>query len=63
MKKRKHRIAFQGFGTDVWEWYWLANRHKSSASDFAGVASGGNSAYDGASGSYGVRPLFCIKNL
>ncbi len=63
MKKRKHRIAFQGFGTDVWEWYWLANRHKSSASGFALVGTIGLSDYYGASGSYGVRPLFCIKNL
>lgn len=63
MKKRKHRIAFQGFGTDVWEWYWLANRHKSSASYFAHVNAGGYSYYYFASSSRGVRPLFCIKNL
>lgn len=63
MKKRKHRIAFQGFGTDVWEWYWLANRHKSSASFFARVSSYGFSYYYFASTSFGVRPLFCIKNL
>ena len=23
MKQRRKRIAFQGFGTDEWEWYWL----------------------------------------
>lgn len=63
MKKRKHRIAFQGYGTDEWEWYWLANRHKSSASGFALVGSHGISGYCDASGSLGVRPLFCIKNL
>ena len=63
MKQRRNRIAFQGFGTDVWEWYWLANRHKSSASDFAGVRNGGSSGYGDASDSHGVRPLFCIKNL
>lgn len=63
MKKRKHRIAFQGYGTDTWEWYWLANRHKSSASGFASVYNYGNSDYAGASSGGGVRPLFCIKNL
>lgn len=63
MKKRKHRIAFQGYKTDVWEWYWLANRHKSSAGAFAGVGLDGHSGSDGASSSGGIRPLFCIKNL
>ena len=63
MKKRKHRIAFQGYKTDVWEWYWLANRHKSSAGYFPRVDLNGFSYYTGASCSYGVRPLFCIKNL
>lgn len=63
MKKRKHRIAFQGYKTDVWEWYWLANRHKSSASTFALVADLGYSNYSHASVGTGVRPLFYIKNL
>ena len=63
MKQRRNRIAFQGFGTDEWEWYWLANRHKSSASFFAYVYYSGLSYYSSASGSGGVRPLFCIKNL
>lgn len=63
MKKRKHRIAFQGYKTDVWKWYWLANRHKSSASAFASVNSGGYTRHASASFSGGLRPLFCIKNL
>ena len=63
MKKRKHRIAFQGYKTDIWEWYWLANRHKSSASHFAGVAGLGASSYYHASTSGGVRPTFLLKNL
>lgn len=63
MKKRKHRIAFQGYKTDVWEWYWLANRHKSSASYFALVGYHGYSYFGYASYSFGVLPLFCIKNL
>lgn len=63
MKKRKHRIAFQGYKTDVCEWYWLANRHKYSACDFAGVNGNGGSTCYSAFYSGGVRPLFCIKNL
>ncbi len=63
MKKRKHRIAFKGYGTDTWDWYWLDNRHKSSTSYFTGVNSRGLSNYENASYDYGVRPLFCIKNL
>lgn len=63
MKKRKHRIAFQGYGTDRWEWYWLENRHKASASGFCFVGSAGSSAYYDASGAHGVRPTFLLKNL
>ena len=63
MKKRKHRIAFQGYGTDKWEWYWLANRYKASASRFCGVGNGGFSNYVSASRAYGVRPLFLVNNL
>lgn len=63
MKQRRNRIAFQGFGTDEWEWYWLKNKKYASASYFAFVNGHGNSSYGYASNSGGVRPLFCIKNL
>ena len=63
MKKRKHRIAFQGYGTDELEWYWLANRCDASATDFACVDGGGISNSVSASYGDGVRPLFLIKNL
>lgn len=64
MKQRRNRIAFQGFGTDEWEWYWLKNKKRnSSASDFAVVSGSGSSAYDGASYSSGVRPTFLLRNL
>lgn len=63
MKKRKHRIAFQGYGTDEWEWYWLKNKKRNSASLFAGVSNGGTSACYYASGSNGVRPTFLLRNL
>jgi hypothetical protein len=59
MKERKNRIAFQGKGTDEWEWYWLQNVKKDSAAYFAGVNSRGyassNASYAG-----GVRPAFKI---
>lgn len=60
MKKRKNRIAFQGKGTDRWEWYWLQNAHKRYAADFAVVYSYGNALCYGASTAYGVRPAFKI---
>ncbi len=63
MKKRKHRIAFQGYGTDKWEWYWLANRNQASTSYFANVNANGCSDCNSASLSYGIRLLFCMKNL
>lgn len=60
MKQRKNRIAFQGKGTDRWEWYWLQNAHKRYAAAFANVAGNGDAYYDTASCAYGVRPAFKI---
>ena len=62
MKLRRNRIAFQGHNGN-WEWYWLANKHKRSASNFAFVTYGGNAYYYYASNTNGVRPAFKIKNL
>lgn len=58
MKYRKNRIAFQGKGTDEWEWYWLQNVY--SASTFAAVANDGIAYSAGACSSLGVRPAFKI---
>lgn len=60
MKQRKNRIAFQGKGTDRWEWYWLQNAHKRYAANFAFVSLDGYAAYYYASGAAGVRPTFKI---
>lgn len=60
MKQRKNRIAFQGKGTDRWEWYWLQNAHKRYAADFANVNSNGYAACGTASNAAGVRPAFKI---
>lgn len=60
MKQRKNRIAFQGKGTDRWEWYWLQNAHKRYAAYFAHVATNGNAACSSASTALGVRPAFKI---
>lgn len=63
MKQRRNRIAFQGYGTDAWEWYWLKNKKRNSATYFAIVDSyGGYGACYGASYSGGVRPTFLLKN-
>lgn len=61
MKQRKNRIAFQGKGTDRWEWYWLQNAHKRYAANFA-LADNGGASSDGASAAGGVRPAFKIIN-
>lgn len=48
-----------GAGSEITrQWYWL--RNVASASGFAGVGNDGASYYGSASGSSGVRPLFCI---
>lgn len=60
MKKRKNRIAFQGKGTDRWEWYWLQNAHKRYAANFANVNDYGYATYTNASNASGVRPAFKI---
>lgn len=60
MKSRKNRIAFQGKGTDEWEWYWLQNRVDDTASYFSNVYTSGYASYYNASNSYGVRPAFKI---
>ena len=65
MKERRNRIAFQGYKTDIWEWYWLSNPYKNSddtasATLFAHVHYSGYSTFHNASNSLGVRPLFKI---
>lgn len=60
MKKRRNRIAFQG-KEGAWEWYWLMNRHKDSASHFANVTNDGYAASGNASNPFGVRPVFLLS--
>lgn len=60
MKNIRNRIAFQGKGTDEWEWYWLQNKYKDSASFFAYVSAYGYAYSNYASYSNGVRPAFKI---
>lgn len=61
MKQRKNRIAFQGMGTDEWEWYWLQNQRKGSAARFALCTNSGFAHCYDASNSAGVRPAFKIQ--
>lgn len=60
MKKKRNRIAFQG-KEGAWEWYWLINRHKDYASNFARVNDGGRAGCLDASTSLGVRPVFLLS--
>lgn len=60
MKKKRNRIAFQG-KEGAWEWYWLINRHKDYASDFAFVSATGDADCNHASLSNGVRPVFLLS--
>lgn len=60
MKKKRNRIAFQG-KEGAWEWYWLMNRHKDYASNFAFVAYTGGAYFSHASTSVGVRPVFLLS--
>lgn len=60
MKQRKNRIAFQGKGTDEWEWYWVQNEVPNTASSFADVGDAGFAYSSDASYANGVRPAFKI---
>lgn len=61
MKKRRNRMALDGSngGTQA---YWLQNKRVGSAAYFWYVDDGGNADYGGASCSFGVRPLYRIRN-
>ncbi len=62
MKLRRNRIAFQGHNGE-WEWYWLQNKVKGTATYFAYVNTDGLANSSSASASVGVRPAFKITNL
>ncbi len=59
MTVRQNRKA--DFNNDI-EWYWLKNATKKeySSAGFALVSCAGHAACSNASGSLGVRPVFCI---
>lgn len=61
MKNRRNRIAWQGSKTGAFEWYWLMNRHKEYASNFAAVSDDGTADYTLASDSIGVGPVFLLS--
>lgn len=57
MQDRKNRIAFRN---NAWEWGWLQNKRKGSATYFCFVHNHGDALGWGASNSLGVRPAFLI---
>ena len=61
MEERRNRIAWQGSKTGEFEWYWLQNKVKDSASLFARVLGDGHAYCDDASASRGVRPVFLLS--
>lgn len=61
MKKRRNRMAFDGLNGET-QAYWLQNKRVGSATYFCLVNANGYASYDHASYSYGVRPLYRIRN-
>lgn len=61
MKKRRNRMAFDGLNGET-QAYWLQNKRVRSATYFCTVNSTGYASYDYASNSFGVRPLYRIRN-
>ena len=61
MKKKRNRMAFDGLNGET-QVYWLQNKRVRSATAFAYVTYAGYASSNGASGSFGVRPLYRIRN-
>lgn len=61
MEKRRNRMALDGSngGTQA---YWLQNKRVGSATNFCYVIDYGYASNDSASNSFGVRPLYRIRN-
>lgn len=61
MKKRRNRMALDGSNGET-QAYWLQNKRVRSAASFCSVSYNGNATYYYASYSFGVRPLYRIRN-
>lgn len=61
MKKRRNRMAFDGLNGET-QAYWLQNKRVRSATGFCYVYGSGNAGGTYASHSFGVRPLYRIRN-
>ena len=61
MKKRRNRMAFDGLNGET-QAYWLQNKRVGSATYFCFVDGIGLACSNYASSSYGVRPLYRIRN-
>ena len=61
MKKRRNRMAFDGLNGET-QAYWLQNKRVRSATYFCYVGIDGYADYAYASYSFGVRPLYRIRN-
>lgn len=62
MKKRRNRMEFDCTKDENLQWYWLMNKVRESATGFSGVSCSGCADGNSASSSFGVRPVFKIKN-
>lgn len=60
MKRKRNRIACLG-KDGLLDWYWLAS--VASSTYFGYCTNYGFAGYDSASVTYGVRPVFLLKNL
>ena len=61
MKKRRNRMAFDGLNGET-QAYWLQNKRVGSAAAFCCVSYAGFAGDYSASFSFGVRPLYRIRN-
>lgn len=60
MKRVVNRVAGNSDDEST-TWYWLKNKSKSYSANFACATGSGRANYNGASDTYGVRPVFKIK--
>ena len=61
MKKRRNRLASDGLNGG-YQYYWLKNKRVRSAAYFCFVTNTGRASTNDASNSFGVRPLYRLRN-
>lgn len=61
MKKKKNRVASQGYGTNEYRWYFLNSKKRNTDNVFICVGTDGEPYYTTNNNYNYIRPIFCIR--